>query len=81
MGRGPHYQMLKRAYGLAPAIASETPAFVGRAIAALASDPDHRRLSGQALRSWGLSDIYDFTDADGARPHWGRYFAAAFPKE
>ncbi len=62
-------------------IASETPAFVGRAIAALASDPDHRRLSGQALSSWGLSDIYDFTDADGARPHWGRYFAAAFPKE
>ncbi|MDO3409493.1 SDR family oxidoreductase [Saccharibacillus sp. CPCC 101409] len=56
-------------------IASETPAFVGRAAAALAADPDVFTLSGRALSSWELSDRYGFTDADGARPHWGAYAA------
>ncbi len=28
---------------------------------------------------WGLSDEYGFSDIDGNRPHWGRYFAANFP--
>lgn len=56
-------------------VASETPRFVGRAIAALAADPDVMKKSGQVLSSWGLSDDYGFTDADGNRPHWGRYFA------
>ena len=60
-------------------IASETPAYVGRAVAALASDPDCARFSGQALSSWGLSEVYDFLDADGTRPHWGRHYAAAYP--
>lgn len=58
-------------------IASETPFFVGRAVAALAADPDVARWSGRALSSWGLSDVYGFTDIDGARPHWGRYFEKA----
>ncbi|PRY01994.1 SDR family oxidoreductase [Allonocardiopsis opalescens] len=54
--------------------ASETPAFVGRAAAALAADPDRARWSGQALSSWGLAREYGFTDSDGTRPDWGRYF-------
>lgn len=60
-------------------IASETPAYVGRAVAALAADADRERFSGLALSSWGLSEVYDFVDADGTRPHWGRHFAAAYP--
>ncbi|WP_274653620.1 SDR family oxidoreductase [Paenibacillus humicola] len=52
---------------------SETPAFVGRAAAALAADPDVFRKTGQALSSWSLSDEYGFTDCDGSRPHWGNY--------
>ncbi|AJY76089.1 SDR family oxidoreductase [Paenibacillus beijingensis] len=56
-------------------IASETPLFVGRAAAALASDPAVMNKSGGAYSSWGLSDEYGFIDADGSRPHWGNYFA------
>ncbi|MGH9224445.1 MAG: SDR family oxidoreductase [Acidimicrobiales bacterium] len=56
-------------------IASETPRFVGRAIASLAGDPTVLSKSGSVLSSWALSDEYGFDDADGARPHWGRYFA------
>ncbi|WP_058300817.1 SDR family oxidoreductase [Gorillibacterium timonense] len=52
---------------------SETPYFVGRAIASLAADPDHFARTGQSLSSWGLSDVYGFTDIDGSKPHWGRY--------
>jgi NAD(P)-dependent dehydrogenase (short-subunit alcohol dehydrogenase family) len=54
---------------------SETPLYVGRGIAALAADPEHSRMSGRALTSWGLSDKYGIEDADGRRPHWGRYIA------
>ncbi len=57
-------------------IASETPHFVGRAVVALASDPNVHKKSGQAFSSWGLSDEYGFTDLGGATPHWGRHFAA-----
>ncbi|HYN87965.1 MAG TPA: SDR family oxidoreductase [Ardenticatenaceae bacterium] len=56
-------------------IASETPFFVGRAIAALAADPNVAQKSGGVFSSWGLSDEYGFSDLDGRRPHWGRYFA------
>ena len=52
---------------------SETPFFVGQAVAALASDPDVMQKSGQLLSSWGLSDEYGFADVDGRQPHWGRY--------
>ena len=52
---------------------SETPLFVGRAVAALAADPRAARGSGRALSSWELADEYGFADADGRRPHWGRY--------
>jgi NAD(P)-dependent dehydrogenase (short-subunit alcohol dehydrogenase family) len=56
-------------------ISSETPMYVGRAVAALAADPDVKRFAGQVLSSWGLSEVYGFVDADGTQPHWGRYFA------
>lgn len=55
-------------------IASETPLYVGRAIAALAADPNHFARTGGVYSSWSLSDDYSFVDADGRRPHWGRYF-------
>ncbi len=53
---------------------SETPAYVGRAVAALAADPDHARFAGRVLSSWGLAREYGLTDADGSRPDWGRWF-------
>ena len=58
-------------------IASETPAYIGAAIAALAGDPNVAAKTGQSLSTWGLSEEYDFTDADGTRPHWGNYFKQA----
>ena len=56
-------------------IASETPFFVGRAVAALASDPEVGRLAGTVQSTWGLSAVYGYRDVDGRQPHWGRYFA------
>jgi NAD(P)-dependent dehydrogenase (short-subunit alcohol dehydrogenase family) len=47
---------------------SESPFFVGRAVAALAADPDVRRKAGQVLFAADLADEYDFTDVDGRRP-------------
>lgn len=52
---------------------SETPRFVGRAVAALAADPDRVRLNGQSLSSGGLARIYGFTDIDGSQPDAWRY--------
>ena len=52
---------------------SESPAFVGRAVAALAQDPDVSRWNGQSLSSGQLAKIYGFTDADGSRPDAWRY--------
>ena len=54
-------------------VISETPRFVGRAIAALAADPDRARWNGQSLSSGGLAKIYGFTDLDGSRPDAWRY--------
>ncbi|MBK6769173.1 MAG: SDR family oxidoreductase [Ardenticatenales bacterium] len=54
---------------------AESPAYVGRAVAALAADPDVARWSGQALSSWQMMHVYGFTDIDGSRPDWGRYYA------
>jgi NAD(P)-dependent dehydrogenase (short-subunit alcohol dehydrogenase family) len=50
---------------------SESPLFVGRAVAALASDPRILERSGQLFSSWELGREYGFTDADGRRPDWG----------
>ena len=54
-------------------VISETPRFVGRAIAALAADPERSRWNGQSLSSGGLSKVYGFTDVDGSRPDAWRY--------
>jgi len=52
---------------------SETPRFVGRAVAALATDPDRARWHGQSPSSGGLARVYGFTDLDGSRPDAWRY--------
>ena len=52
---------------------SETPAFVGRAVAALAADPDVARWNGQSLSSGQLAKVYGFTDLDGSQPDAWRY--------
>jgi len=54
---------------------SETPLYTGRAVAALASDPDVHRWHGQSLSSGGLAQVYGFTDTDGTRPDCWRYIA------
>jgi NAD(P)-dependent dehydrogenase (short-subunit alcohol dehydrogenase family) len=59
-------------------LASETPLFAGRAIAALAADPGLSKKSGRVFSSWNLSDEYGFCDADGRRPHWGKHFIAKY---
>ncbi len=59
-------------------LASETPLFAGRAVAALAADPHITKKSGRVFSSWGLSDEYGFVDADGRRPHWGKHFVAKY---
>jgi NAD(P)-dependent dehydrogenase (short-subunit alcohol dehydrogenase family) len=51
---------------------SESPLFVGRAVAALASDAQYLVHTGQLLSSWELARRYGFTDYDGRRPDWGR---------
>jgi NAD(P)-dependent dehydrogenase (short-subunit alcohol dehydrogenase family) len=51
---------------------SESPLFVGRAVAALAADPGIMARTGQLLSSWELARDYRFTDYDGRRPDWGR---------
>lgn len=51
---------------------SESPLFVGRAVAALAQDPKLLDRSGQLLSSWELAREYKFTDYDGRRPDWGK---------
>lgn len=55
-------------------IASETPYYIGRAVVALASDPNVAAKAGQCLSTWGLSDEYGLVDVDGGRPHWGRHY-------
>ncbi|WP_421950660.1 SDR family oxidoreductase [Pelagibacterium sp.] len=54
-------------------VISESPRFVGRAVAALASDNERMRWNGRSLSSGGLAQIYGFTDLDGSRPDAWRY--------
>ncbi|UXY31506.1 SDR family oxidoreductase [Streptomyces sp. HUAS TT20] len=61
LGRVPHFAI------------SETPRFVGRAVTALATDPEVARWNGQSLSSGGLAQEYGFTDLDGSRPDAWRY--------
>ncbi|HKS54317.1 MAG TPA: SDR family oxidoreductase [Steroidobacteraceae bacterium] len=52
---------------------SETPAFVGRAAAALAQDPNVSRWNGRSLSSGQLAKVYGYTDLDGSQPDAWRY--------
>jgi NAD(P)-dependent dehydrogenase (short-subunit alcohol dehydrogenase family) len=52
---------------------SESPRYVGRAVAALAADPERARWSGESLSSGQLAQVYGFTDTDGTRPDCWRY--------
>ncbi|MFE6888192.1 SDR family oxidoreductase [Streptomyces sp. NPDC057694] len=60
---------------------SETPAYLGRAVAALAADPDVMAKTGRALATWGLYKEYGFTDADGTQPDWPAHWANALEEE
>lgn len=54
-------------------VISESPRFVGRAVAALAADPDRARWNGQSTSSGDLAKAYGFTDVDGGQPDAWRY--------
>jgi NAD(P)-dependent dehydrogenase (short-subunit alcohol dehydrogenase family) len=54
---------------------SESPRYVGRAVAALAADPDRSRWNQKSVSSGELARHYGFTDTDGSRPDIWRYIA------
>jgi NAD(P)-dependent dehydrogenase (short-subunit alcohol dehydrogenase family) len=61
---------------------SESPLFIGRAVAALAADPKVMERSGDSTSSWELARQYDVVDADGRRPDWQTMWdqiASSFP--
>ena len=58
---------------------SESPLFVGRAVAALAADPNILERSGDILSSWELARDYGFMDYDGRHPDWGVLFGKIAP--
>jgi len=59
-------------------ICSESPFFVGRAVAALAADPNVATRAGRVFSSWDLAREYGFTDVDGAQPHWAEHYTRAY---
>ena len=58
--------------------ASETPYYVGRAVAALAADANVAKKAGRVWASWTLAKEYGFTDVDGAKPDWAAHFSAKY---
>jgi NAD(P)-dependent dehydrogenase (short-subunit alcohol dehydrogenase family) len=54
-------------------LASESPLYVGRAVAALAADPKVLARTGDVTCSWDVAREFGLTDADGTRPDWGRH--------
>jgi NAD(P)-dependent dehydrogenase (short-subunit alcohol dehydrogenase family) len=60
---------------------SESPIYVGRAVAALAADPQVTRWNGQSLSSGQLAQVYGFTDVDGTRPDCWRYMVEVMERE
>ena len=54
-------------------IISETPRYIGRAVAAIAKDPDKYSLNGHSLSSGQLAKMYNFFDVDGSQPDCWRY--------
>jgi NAD(P)-dependent dehydrogenase (short-subunit alcohol dehydrogenase family) len=59
-------------------LASETPFYVGRAVVALATDPEVKRKTGRVFSSWGLAVEYGFKDVDGRQPNWGEHFEKTY---
>jgi NAD(P)-dependent dehydrogenase (short-subunit alcohol dehydrogenase family) len=59
---------------------SESPRYIGRSVAALASDPKVKAKSGRVFSTWGLAREYGFTDTDGTRPDWGKYARKKYGK-
>lgn len=57
---------------------SETPFFVGRAVASLAADPAIMKKTGGLYSSWRLAEAYGFTDVDGRTPHLERRWAELY---
>jgi NAD(P)-dependent dehydrogenase (short-subunit alcohol dehydrogenase family) len=55
---------------------SESPRYVGRAVAALAADPDRARWNQHSVTSGDLADVYGFTDLDGSQPQVWREIEA-----
>ncbi|MFI0453390.1 SDR family oxidoreductase [Actinomadura sp. 6N118] len=55
-------------------VASETPAYVARAVVALASDPDIMAKTGGSYSSGELAKEYGFTDVDGSQPDFASYY-------
>lgn len=53
---------------------SEMPTYIGRAVVALATDPNVLNRTGEAVSTWELAREYGFTDRDGSRPDWGTVF-------
>ncbi|MGW7056753.1 SDR family oxidoreductase [Streptomyces sp. NPDC054887] len=53
---------------------AESPVYVGRAVAAIAADPDRARWNGRSLSSGQLAREYGFTDTDGSRPDGWPYY-------
>ena len=78
-------EMMLDAYGVSEAnwrdaiaqqphfVITETPRYVGRAVAHLAGDPEVERWSGQSLSSGQLAKVYGFSDLDGSQPDAWRY--------
>lgn len=60
---------------------SETPTYLGRAVAALAGDPGVMAKTGRALATWDLYEEYAYTDVDGTQPDWAAHWAGALERE
>jgi NAD(P)-dependent dehydrogenase (short-subunit alcohol dehydrogenase family) len=61
-------------------LASESPGYIGRAVVALAADPNVKKKSGRVFSSWALAREYGFTDLDGTKPDWGKYARKKYGK-
>jgi NAD(P)-dependent dehydrogenase (short-subunit alcohol dehydrogenase family) len=59
---------------------SESPRYIGRAVVALATDPQAMNKTGRVFSSWNLAREYGFTDLDGTQPHWGNYARKKYGK-
>jgi NAD(P)-dependent dehydrogenase (short-subunit alcohol dehydrogenase family) len=61
--------------------ASETPRYIGRAVSALAADPEIARYHGRTVTTGTLAREFGFTDLDGSQPDFHSYFAEFLESE